>query len=348
MYIYIDESGIFANPNGKDTAVSCVAALVIPEPFQKYIFKSLKHLKKNWGSTREETKGSRLDERQVAQVATLLGKYDVILKACVIDMGTHSDSDIAAHKQGQAEAFTKNITPEFHPNLVRQLEELKERVRRLPDQLYVQSCVLTSLVESIIKVSTLYYCQRVPSTLASFRWVIDAKADKVTDYEQLWSTVVMPFLQSSSLTKPMICLKGGDYSWFQRKFDMTMPTPPNHLKPGIRSDEPVEPFHCSDVKKIMTENLSFASSEKELGLQLADIAANAIRRALQGNLQFAGWRDLGKVMVENESGKRTVTMLALHNDAVTGKVPYAPVLEYLEKQAKPMLSAEFVGQHGLK
>ncbi len=337
MYIYIDESGIFANPSGKDMAVSGVTALLIPEPFQKYIFKGFKHLKRSWGLVREEPKGSRLDERQVAQVVTVLGRYDVVVKGCFIDMGLHTSSHIATHKQGQADAMTENITPQFHPNLVRQLEELKERVQRLPDQLYVQSCVLTSLVESVIRISNLYYCQRVPSTLASFKWVIDAKGDRVTEYEDLWSFIVMPFLESKSLTEPMVSLKSGDYSWFNRKFDMTMPTPPEHLKPHIPDDKPTEPFHCFDVKKIMTENLSFASSENEPGLQLADILVNATRRALHGDLQFEGWHELGKVMVENREHKNTLQMIALHGDPLPSRLPYGYVFRHLDKQAKPML-----------
>ena len=107
-------------------------------------------------------------------------------------------------------------------------------------------------------------------------------------------------LESGSLKEPMISLAGCDYSWFDRKFDMTMPEPPDHLKPAIRDDVPVEPFHCSDVKKIMSEHLAFESSANNLGLQLVDIVVNAIRRALHGNLQPDGWGNLGKLMVETK------------------------------------------------
>ncbi len=76
MHICIDESGTFANPKGKDMTVSGIAALLIPEPFQKYIFKGFKHLKRSWGLAREEPKERRLDERQVAQVVTVLGRME--------------------------------------------------------------------------------------------------------------------------------------------------------------------------------------------------------------------------------------------------------------------------------
>jgi hypothetical protein len=342
MHIYVDESGIFANPANNDMAVSCMAAVVIPEPFQKYIFKRFKYLKSSWGMGDVEPKGSRLDEKQVSQVVSVLSRYDVIIKALVIDMGLHTDAHILVHKQGQADGMTKNLTPKHHPNLVRQLKELAARVEHLPNQLYVQSCVLSSLVDSVIRVSTLYYCQRVPLTLSSFKWVIDAKGEKVSDYEDLWSTIVMPMLQSSSLNNPMISLQEGDYSSFNRKFDMTMPAPPEYLMPHIRCEIPAEPFHCCDVKKIMTESLAFESSENNLGLQLADIVTNAIRRALHGNLQVDGWGDLGKLMVKNEKGKNSLEMIVLHNEVVQKRLPYGAIFRHFDKQSKPMLSPKFM------
>ena len=345
MYIYVDESGIFANPGKKDMAVSCMAALVIPETFQKYIFKRFKYLKSNWGMGSIEPKGSQLDEKQVFQVVSVLNRYNVIVKACVIDMGLHSDAHILEHKQGQADAITTNLTPKHHPNLVRQLEEIRVRLKQLPNQLYVQSCVLTELVDSVIRVSTLYYCQRVPSTLSSFRWVIDAKGENISEYEDLWSTIVMPMIQSISLSNPMIFLEGGDYSSFDRKFDMTMHAPPEYLIPHIGHDKAVEPFYCCNAKKIMTEYLAFESSEKNMGLQLADIVTNAIRRALHGNLQMDGWGDLGKLMVETEKGKNTLTMLLLHNDAVPKGRPYGAIFQHFDKQSKPMLNPKFLRQH---
>lgn len=344
MHIYVDESGIFANPAKKDMTVSCMAALVIPEPFQKYIFKRFKYLKSNWGMGCIEPKGSRLDKKQVSQIVSVLSRYDVIVSACCIDMGLHSDAHILVHKQGQANAMTKNLTPKHHPNLVRQLEELAVRIEQLPNQLYVQLCVLSELVDSVIRVTTLYYCQRVPSTLSSFRWVIDAKGGKVCEYEDLWSTIVMPMLQSSSLINPMISLKEGDYSSFDRKFDVTIPAPPEYLMPHIQHDKPVEPFHCCDVKKIMSEYLAFESSENNMGVQLADIVTNAIRRALHGNLQIDGWRDLGRLMVETEKGKNTLKMLVLHKAAVRKGQPYGAIFRHFDKQSKPMLSPKFLRQ----
>lgn len=337
MYIYIDESGIFANPDNKDIAVSCVAALIIPEPFQKYIFKRFKHLKSSWGIGLGEPKGSSLDEKQVAWVVSVLADYDIILKACVTDLGLHTNSQILKHKQERAGAITKNLTPEHHPDLVCELEELKERVLRISNQLYVQSVVLTKLVEEVVRVSTLYYCQRIPTTLSNFKWVIDAKGHKLTEYEDIWALMVSLILQSVSLTHPLDVLDSGDYSWFNRKFERTMPEPPEHLKAHIPTKNLDIPFYSFDIKKILKEHLSFESSENNMGLQLADIVANAIRRAFHGNLQADGWGDLGKLMVSPEKGTNSMKMLSLHHDPLPKVRPYGGIFQYFDKQAKPIL-----------
>lgn len=341
MYIYIDESGIFANPSGKDKAISCVAALVMPEQYQKYIFKRFKHLKVSWGIGSGEPKGSKLDEEQIAYVISILNDYDVFVTACGIDVGVHTDAQITTHKQGQAANVTKHVTPEHHPNLVRELEELRERYLQLSNQLYAQSALLTVLVLSVIRIATLYYCQRDPFTLSHFRWVIDAKSDNLTNYEDLWSTVVMPFCESDSLSKPMAFLEGGDYSWFDRNFNVDMTSAPKHLQQFIKKERQNEPFHAFDVKKVLSEYRSFESSNKNLGLQLVDIVVNAIRRALHGNLQVSGWGDLGRLMVSPEKGKNAMKMVALHNDAALNPIPYGGIIKHFDKLAKPMLDAEF-------
>jgi hypothetical protein len=341
MYIYIDESGIFANPSGKEKAISCVAALVMPEQYQNYIFKRFKHLKVSWGIGSGEPKGRKLNEEQIAYVISILKDYDVFVTACGIDMGMHTDDQITRHRQAQAENITKHVTPEHHPNVVRQIEELRERYLQLSNQLYAQSALLTVLVQSVIRIATLYYCQRDPFALSHFRWVIDAKANNVTNYEDLWSTVVMPFCESDSLSNPLDVVEGGDYSWFDRNFGLNMTTAPKHLQPFIAKERKNEPFQAFDIKKVLSEHRSFESSNKNLGLQLVDIVVNTIRRALHGNLQINGWGDLGRLMVSPKKEKNAMKMVALHNDAVPKTVSYGGVIKHFDKLSKPMIDAKF-------
>jgi hypothetical protein len=60
-------------------------------------------------------------------------------------------------------------------------------------QLYVQAAALTQLVQHVLHASTLYYAQRIPKTIGSFKWRVDAKDIVVTNYEKLWREIVGPF-----------------------------------------------------------------------------------------------------------------------------------------------------------
>ncbi len=140
----------------------------------------------------------------------------------------------------------------------------------------------------------------------------------------------------------MVFLKGGDYSWFDRNFKADMATAPEHLKPFIKKERQSEPFDAFDVKKLLSEHLSFESSKKNLGLQLVDIVVNAIRRALHGNLQVKGWDDLGRLMVcPPEKGKNAMQMVTLLNEAAPVPISYGGIIKHFDKLSKPIFDAEF-------
>ena len=93
-----------------------------------------------------EIKGSKLNENQISLVISMLCKHDVIVKACIIDMGLHLESQITKHKINQAKAIIENVTSKFHPNFVKGLNDLKARLEKLSNQLYVQAVMLTCRV----------------------------------------------------------------------------------------------------------------------------------------------------------------------------------------------------------
>ena len=71
MNIYIDESGIFANPNSRSKALSCVGALVIPTCSIDKVLSKFADLRNGWLGSTAEIKGSKLNEEQVASVVEL-------------------------------------------------------------------------------------------------------------------------------------------------------------------------------------------------------------------------------------------------------------------------------------
>ena len=55
-----------------------------------------------------------------------------------------------------------------------------------------------------------------------------------------------------------------------------------------------------DAKRILTEQQKFVDSLDSLGIQLADMLASILRRALNDRLQLSGWKDLGKLLVRKK------------------------------------------------
>jgi hypothetical protein len=53
---------------------------------------------------------------------------------------------IERHKTLQCEGITKHLTDDHHPNLVRQVRDLRHLLERMPRQLYLQPVIMSELV----------------------------------------------------------------------------------------------------------------------------------------------------------------------------------------------------------
>jgi hypothetical protein len=226
-------------------------------------------------------KGRLLSEEQAGQVVSLLKNKGAFFEVVTTDMSLNTEEVVNRHKRGQAQGITKNLTDEHQPTLVAESWKLREHVA------------------IVLRHATLYYAHRMPRELELFRWVIDAKdARQVTPWEEWWSLVVMPMLQSKFLSKPMWHLtEGADYSHFDRKFSTELDEFHKSLKPDRHTDE------GTDIKKIMTDSFRF-SSQAEPGLELVDILTNAVRRGMMGNLERGGWKDISSLMLASDRTSR--------------------------------------------
>src|SRR6267378_3032276 len=115
MYVFIDEAGNFQAPT-PGHKISCIAALVVPEPFAATLFRKFRKTVAPWLGSAREVKGSQLDERRVAAIVKLLRRFDVLVFAACVDMGVHTQGMIDAHKHGQADSFLRAITKETSPD----------------------------------------------------------------------------------------------------------------------------------------------------------------------------------------------------------------------------------------
>ena len=175
----------------------------------------------------------------------------------------------------------------------------------MPNRLFLQAFLTIELVLKVIQESTLYYVQRLPAELGNIAWTIDQKNRTITEMETTWSTLVLPMSESHFARTPLLSLNGADYSHFDTRY-------------GIAADDREmsryvqwtrEAYGIRDVDRppglnaglLLSEQRQFADSASSLGLQLADMLATILRRALNNRLQSPGWENYGRLLLADKS-----------------------------------------------
>lgn len=301
MHIFVDESGTFARGRSA-TALSVVGAIVIPSFERARLFKSYARLRTSLPKERGEVKGRLLSETQVASAINLLRRASGLFEAVVIDAHGHSEKEFEDYRRRAAEGFTRRLTDEHHPNVVAAICGLRDELLRMNEQQFLQAQATFVLLAQVSEIAVNYFALRRPQELGSFYWTIDAK-DRVkeTDWEVWWRKTMLPWLQSHSLHTPLGMYDGGDYSHFA-KYSIGVP---EYLE--ATTDDGI------DLNLLLTENFEF-SSATEPGLELADIATNALRRSLVGHLQQPAWQALRSVMVHRRGGCVKYATIGLERD----------------------------------
>jgi hypothetical protein len=332
MHIFIDESGTFAPANASAPSISAVAALVVPGAILAALERKYLKMREDLPKSKGEVKGRLLSESQIATVVSLLSRHQVLFEVTVVDMAIHDTATIDKHRATQAEEITANLTPRHRPAVREALFGLRRQLEGMTNQLYVQSVVTYSLLETVIQHCPLYYAQRMPRELGVFYWVIDAKApDQITAWETWWSTTVLHMLQWRSLTNPAASLEGADYSHFER-YRAKLPA---HLKQHVADPERDDAF---SLTMLLKEHFRF-SAQPEPGLELVDILANATRRALVGSLDIRGWKGLPCLMIHR---KHQYIEVSTFGDSMKNRTrPYFPVLAHFMTGGKRMLAPRF-------
>jgi hypothetical protein len=341
MRIYIDEAGPFMPPVHSRSSFSLVLAHVVPVSVETELFYEFLRLRDTWPNQAVEIKGSKLNERQAAQVINLVSKYDTIVQFAALDTNTHRDALVQNFKNRQADAVTANITRENHPGPIPHLHQLGEAVRAMSNQLFLQTFAMWELIIRTIREGTLYYVQRQPEELGNIGWVIDRKDRTRTEMEETWTTLLLPLSERSFGKEPLICIADGDYSHFDARYGITESTADDETLQHMAWLDSVYPVPRgvkdtvkTDIKKLLTEQQQFEDSYHCLGLQLTDMLASILRRALNDHLQIDGWRDFGALLVAPIKG-----FIQYGTDKTPLLGQAEEVWQVLNEKAKPMFAA---------
>ncbi|PYC07693.1 riboflavin biosynthesis protein RibD [Pseudomonas protegens] len=299
MHIFIDESGSFVfTPDV--AAWSAVAAVVIPEGSLEEARSALADFKSENGcAPAEELKlGVLKDEMSYFRLLGRLERANCTLHGVATDAHLNTPQAVAAHKEGAASAILTNKEKMYHEEGRTLIQSTADLLRSLSDQLYIQLFCQVELMQLVLQQSLLYYPQNSPETLSGFVWRVDRKArEKKTEYESAFETLSPVYLQSMSLSSPLVTCEAFDYSHFSG-YVFAKGEAPTYLREshGIEKDL----TGSLNLGKIFREDCQFVDSQGDFGVQLADLLSAGIRRCLrQGfgdNLRAAAL--LGRLMVQ--------------------------------------------------
>ena len=202
--------------------------------------------------------------------------------------------------------MTANITREHHPGPIPHYHQLGEAVRAMSNQLFLQAFATWELIIRTIREGTLYFVQRQPQELGDIGWIIDRKDKTITEMEEAWSTLILPLSENAFAKEPVVCIEEEDYSHFNARYGVPEATADPEMLRHMRWLGSVYGKPMSekdsfgiDARLLLTEQLTFQNSHDSLGLQLSDMLASILRRALNDRLQFPGWKDFGGLLVRH-------------------------------------------------
>ena len=161
--------------------------------------------------------------------------------------------------------------------------------------------------------------------------------------EETWSTLILPLSETAFLKKTLACIEGQDYSHFDSKYGSTDGvTDPEMLRHmewlSSVSGKPIDSVRV-DANLLLTEQRTFEDSLNSLGLQLCDMLAAILRRALNNRLQRPGWKDFGRLLIRHRNPENRIFQLGLLPED-DNRMPShaAEVCLVLDKNAKSMIA----------
>ena len=308
MYIFLDESGSFVStPN--ENAWNVIVAYMMPERDWSRMQRAVTTLQMAAGAgQRGEIKLREVKEGDYFNFLAHLSQLHGILFAVATDGGLFGIAQIKENREIEAQEIVRHVDVMRHETGRQELRNLSNRVRKLSPQLYVQLKCQVILIDTVIRDGTLYYVQRFPEDLGKFYWRIDQKHSTKTEYEGAFEMLTPPWLQTLSLGKPLIMLKGADYSAFQR-FEYPEGKAPTYLKTvyGIDTGR----AGGINIGQLMREDLKFVDSKEDYGIQVADLLATGVYRCLRArfnNNQRAA-QLLGRLLLQGVSNGSPIRLL---------------------------------------
>jgi len=331
---FIDESGSFAwHPRRGSWCV--VAAVTAPESARRDIASILRRLRASHGVHKSEVKLPQLGEGGYIRFLDELAKVDVALFATATDSGLNAPNLVAAHRTAQAAAIRVNVPRMRYEGGRRGVQLLADEIDSLPNQLYVQLVCQVGLLDDVVRRAINFWVQRRPATLREFRWRVDQKNTTKTTFESAFEKIAPALLQTRSIQEPAIQVRGFDYRHFSA-YEFADGEFPEYLQ----AEHGLPAMDGFNLQKLIRGNLSFADSKAHDGLQIADLLASGLRRAMKlafDDPQGVAER-LGRLTVQNVRDRQSISLVSLGPEEALPP-PQAAIVKTLSKYSKPFIAA---------
>jgi hypothetical protein len=272
-----------------------------------------------------EVKGRLLGEHDVNRVVRLLATREAIFEVTALDLGLHSEAGVLAFRQKLA-AETRAKLPGFPESLRGRVGEAVDYLDTMTPQLFLQALTTFELIHRVISHTILYYSQRRPYELSSFRWAVDGKErTKVTKWENWLKFYAQGALISLSQRNPVPMPNPGTPYLFNYTFLNAFMTK------QVAGDRSLD-------TGLLLRNFSFRSNA-EMGLEFVDVLTNAIQGLLRDRLQRDGWMNMHRLMIHRaDEAYIKFILLGSGPDVVRAADYAAAVNEGFLKNGRPMFT----------
>ena len=310
----------------------------MPEVSRKGLERAVSKVRTTTRVGAKEVKLNEIDEQTYFLFLVQLGKLNGVLFCTATDAGLNTSANVVAHQAGQGAKILEHIDKMKFEGGRQAVETTAAMVIKLSPQLYVQLYCQIQLMYDLFSRATNYFAQRLPRTLAEFRWRVDQKniAQK-TEFEQAFERLCPSLLQTMSLSDPFARVIGFDYS-AMKQYEYAPGQMPTYLRDTYGYAMGDGAFN---IGKIVRGNMEFVDSKDSVGVQAADLIASGVRRCLrqgfQDNERAASL--LGSLMVQ---AVQNTPPLRLTCFDVNEKLPNdtSRLVREMIRNARPMLTSE--------
>jgi hypothetical protein len=291
MHVFFDESGDFAFPENAFDAYA-QAAVICPSASLPGMDRLVHERVSELGV--DELHAHNLTSDQMLEICQLLGRSDCQLLASITDTALVTRADIERHRLDQAAATQRNLASyRARGGSVTEIEQwMSRQVKRagLSSQIthgdFVQAQFMLGLIADALQKALLWFQDdHWASDLTEFHFMLDGKLPtKLASGEKYLSESIVPTLG----TRP-VSLEIPEH-WKERDRVHPFIATFERDRGLIRGQEYEDVI---DLKAIFEHGLRFEDSRQHPGLQLADVTAHVVRRALlePGNAAIQGAYD---------------------------------------------------------